>query len=61
MGKISTHGILAELGILLYRGTLFSLMFVLLALPGFLTLFDRWILKFRFSKNRKEVINDENK
>lgn len=61
LGKISTHGILAELGILLYRGTLFSLMFVLLALPGFLTLFDRWILKFRFSKNRKEVINDENK
>lgn len=61
LGKISTHGILAELGTLLYRGTLFSLVFVLFALPGFLTLFDHWILKFRFSKNRKEVINDENK
>ena len=61
LGIISTHGILKELGTLLYRGTLFSLIFVLLALPGFLTLFDHWILKFRFSKDRKDVVNDENK
>ena len=59
LGKISTHGILSELGIFLFRGTLLSLIFVLFVLPGLLYVLDKPILKFRFSKNRKEVYHDE--
>lgn len=61
LGKISTHGILAEIGVLLFRGTLCSLIFVLFVLPGLLYVLDKPILKFRFVKDRKEVFNDEEK
>lgn len=59
LGKISTHGILAEIGELLFRGTLCSLIFVLFVLPGLLYVLDKPIINLRFSKDRKEVYNDE--
>lgn len=40
MGYISTHGLLAQLGLFIGRGTLCSLMIVLFVLPGLLYLFD---------------------
>lgn len=40
LGKFSTHGLLAQLGMLLGRGTLCSLALVTLALPGLLYVFD---------------------
>ena len=41
LGKISTHGLLSQLGYLLGRGTICSLMAVLFVLPGFLYMLDR--------------------
>lgn len=41
LGVVSTHGLLSQLGFLLGRGTVCSLMAVLFVLPGFLYLFDR--------------------
>ena len=49
LGVISTHGLLSQLGYLLGRGTICSLVSVLFVLPGFLYLFDR-----TFVKNGKE-------
>lgn len=43
LGKFSTHGLIAQLGILLGRGTLCSLALVIFALPGLLYVFDRLI------------------
>ena len=57
LGIISSHGVLSELGILLFRGTLLSLLFVLFVLPGLLYWLDKPIL--RFSSKRKEVVSDE--
>lgn len=45
LGYISTHGLLAQLGILIGRGTLCSLAVVMLALPGLLYVFDGLIKK----------------
>ena len=45
MGFISTHGLLAQLGLFIGRGTLCSLMIVLFVLPGLLYLFDGLIGK----------------
>lgn len=45
MGVISTHGVLSQLGYLLGRGTICSILAVLFVLPGFLNLSDRWIVK----------------
>ena len=45
MGYISTHGLLAQLGLFIGRGTLCSLMIVLFVLPGLLYLFDGLIGK----------------
>ena len=45
LGYISTHGLLAQLGIFLGRGTLCSLAIVMFALPGLLYVFDRLIGK----------------
>ena len=53
LGKISTHGLLSQLGMLLGRGTVCSLFAVLFILPGFLYLFDRFLIK------RKGGINNE--
>ena len=45
LGIISTHGLLSQLGYLLGRGTLCSLVAVLLVLPGFLYLSDKLFIK----------------
>lgn len=45
LGEMSTHGLLAQLGMLLARGTICSLCIVFFALPGLLYLFDRFIVK----------------
>lgn len=45
LGKISTHGILSQLGTFLGIGTICSMILVLFALPGLLYLFDRFIVK----------------
>lgn len=45
LGYISTHGLLAQLGTFLGRGTLCSLAVVMLALPGVLYIFDGLISK----------------
>ena len=45
LGYISTHGLLAQLGIFLGRGTLCSLGIVLFVLPGLLYIFDKVIQK----------------
>ena len=56
MGFISTHGLLAQLGLFIGRGTLCSLMIVLFVLPGLLYLFDgligRTTLHSEFVKER---------
>lgn len=41
LGKISTHGVLSQLGLLIGRGTLCSLACVLFVLPGLLYITDR--------------------
>lgn len=45
LGKCSTHGLLSQLGYLLGKGTLCSLIIVLFVLPCLLYLSDRWIIK----------------
>ncbi|MGN1482046.1 efflux RND transporter permease subunit [Porcipelethomonas sp.] len=45
LGYISTHGLLAQLGIFLGRGTLCSLAIVMFVLPGLLCIFDKLIEK----------------
>ena len=45
LGKISTHGLLSQLGYLLGKGTLCSLIIVFFALPGLLYLFDKTFIK----------------
>ena len=45
MGYVSTHGLLAQLGLFIGRGTLCSLIIVLFVLPGLLWLFDGLISK----------------
>lgn len=45
LGFISTHGLLAQLGMFIGRGTVCSLIIVLFVLPGLLYIFDRLIQK----------------
>lgn len=45
LGAISTHGLLSQLGYLLGRGTICSLLAVLFVLPGFLYLLDGTFIK----------------
>ena len=45
MGYLSTHGLLAQLGMFLGRGTVCSLIIVLFVLPGLLSVFDKLIEK----------------
>ncbi len=45
LGKISSHGVLAQLGLFLGKGTLCSLATVLFVLPGLLYIFDGVIQK----------------
>lgn len=46
LGYITTHGILMQLGSLLARGAVFSMLIVFFVLPGLLYLFDTPIQKF---------------
>lgn len=46
LGYITTHGILMQLGSLLGRGAVFSMLIVFFVLPGLLYVFDRPIQKF---------------
>ena len=61
MGKVSTHGLLAQLGMFLGKGTLCSLAVVLFVLPGLLYLFDGLIQKttkgIKFKKEETEVLS----
>lgn len=50
LGNFSTHGLLSQLGYLLGKGTLCSLIIVLFVLPGLLYLLDKRIIK-----NKKEI------
>lgn len=67
MGIISTHGLLSQLGYLLGRGTICSLLAVLFVLPGFLYLLDRTFIKGEKGlasqkdslEKEKEDLNDE--
>ena len=52
MGFVSTHGLLAQLGILLGQGTLCSIIVVLFVLPGLLVLFDGLIQKTTHGASR---------
>lgn len=45
LGKISTHGLLAQLGMFIGIGAIFSLVIVLFVLPGLLYIFDGLIQK----------------
>lgn len=57
MGYISTNQLLAQLGLFIGRGTIFSLAIVLFVLPGLLYLFDRLIVqppKHKIKNTRKQ-------
>lgn len=45
MGYLSTHGILAQLGIFIGRGAICSLVIVFFVLPGLLYLYDKYALR----------------
>ena len=45
MGWISSNGLLAQLGVFIGRGAIFSLIIVLFVLPGLLYVFDRMIIR----------------
>ena len=65
MGIISSNKLLAQLGIFIGRGALFSIAIVLFALPGMLMLFDKFIVKKKkdisdtITNETKEVISNE--
>ena len=54
LGIISTHGLLSQLGYLLGRGTICSLVAVLFVLPGFLYLLDRTFIKNTSGEKKKK-------
>ncbi|MGN1267075.1 MAG: MMPL family transporter, partial [Dorea sp.] len=54
LGFISTNQLLAQLGIFIGRGAIFSLTIVLLVLPGLLLLFDKWVIHTRKVKLMQE-------
>ena len=58
MGFVSTHGLLAQLGMLLGQGTLCSIIIVLFVLPGLLVLFDGLIQKNTHGASRA-FLNDK--
>lgn len=54
LGIISTHGLLSQLGYLLGRGTICSLIAVLFVLPGFLYLLDKIFVKDTVEARQKK-------
>lgn len=61
MGFVSTHGLLAQLGMLLGQGTLCSVVVVLIVLPGLLVLFDGLIQKTTHGARRAFLNEKEEK
>ena len=64
MGYISTNQLLAQLGLFIGRGAIFSLAIVLFVLPGLLYLFDRLIvqppkLKVKHTREQNEPKEQE--
>lgn len=55
LGKISTHKLLAQLGIFIGRGALFSLAIVLFVLPGLLMVLDKLVIKNKKQTSVQEV------
>lgn len=56
MGKLSTHGLLAQLGVFLGRGAVLSMAIVFFVLPGFLYIFDKLYInrgKKKMKSNKK--------
>ena len=51
MWKISTHGVISQLGHLLGRGTVLSTIIVLFVIPGMLYIFDTLIRKTTVGAN----------
>ncbi len=56
LGYISTNQLLAQLGIFVGRGAIFSLVIVLLILPGLLFLFDKLITGTKKKHERKKFL-----
>lgn len=55
LGEFSSNQLLAQLGIFIGRGAIFSLIIVFFVLPGFLLLFDRWVNKEKRNTFRKKT------
>ena len=55
LGFMSSNQLLAQLGIFIGRGALFSLAIVLFVLPGLLYLFDRFVIHKKKSKSKRKV------
>lgn len=55
LGFISTNQLLAQLGIFIGRGAIFSLAIVLFVLPGLLLLLDRLIIKKKKPNDKKKI------
>jgi len=55
LGWMSSNQLLAQLGVFIGRGALFSLAIVLLVLPGLLYLFDRFVMLKKKSKLKGKV------
>ena len=60
LGKISSHGVLAQLGLFLGKGTLCSLAVVLFVLPGLLYIFDGIIQKTTKGVHFITITKEEN-
>ena len=56
LGILSSNQILAQLGIFIGRGAIFSLLIVFLVLPGILYLFDRFVFR---KKKEKHTVSKE--
>ncbi len=54
LGFLSSHGLLAQLGMLLARGTICSFLIVMFVLPGLLYVFDKLIQKTSLNMKLKE-------
>ena len=55
LGWISSNQLLAQLGVFVGRGAVFSLIIVLFVLPGLLYVFDRFVMREKKSKSKGKV------
>jgi len=56
LGYISSNQLLAQLGIFVGRGAIFSLLIVLFVLPGLLYLFDHLVMHKKKDKTKRKVV-----